>query len=214
MNKEQIKNKLQESINWQAFFSIAREVFQDPGFQSNADNFARATLFEMALEKLSTYPCNVERIDEDGCDLLFHIGMSDKPVRVELKTFRNALFYKKGSKVHNLGPGDTKAIKMKNYRGDTGPATLERYRNEKCFDFLLVIQFEPSVIVLAKDEDIRPRYYDNGSDGVWVNIPKSLYTRLDISVDDTLKRWDGLPMLSECIKETYEKYIMSHADTY
>ena len=98
MNKEHIKNRLQESINWDAFFSLAQDVFQDPGFQSNADNFARATLFEMALEKLSSMPCQVERIDEDGCDLLFHMQGVKEPVRVELKTFRNALFYKKGSK--------------------------------------------------------------------------------------------------------------------
>lgn len=209
MNKEQIKNKLQKSIDWSAFFSLAQDVFQDPGFQSNADNFARATLFEMALEQLSSMPCQVERIDEDGCDLLFHMNGVENPVRVELKTFRNALFYKIGSKVHNLGPGDTKAIKMKNYRGDTGPATLARYKREKCFDFLLVIQFQPAEIILAKDEEVRPLYYDNGSDGVWVNLPKSIYTKLSVSVDDSIQRTG--PMLSERIKETYKDYIMSYA---
>jgi hypothetical protein len=213
MNLEMLKNKLQKSINWQAFFSIARDVFQDPGFQSNADNFARATLFEMALEKLSSWPCNVERIDEDGCDLLFHMNMSEHPLRVELKTKRDGLFYKKGSNDGSLGPGDTTAIEMKKKRGTTGPRTIERWKQEKTYDFLMVIQFEPAAIILAKDGDVRPLYYDAGA-CVKVNIPKSLFTRLDISVDDTLKRWNGLPMLSECIKETYEKYIMSHTDTY
>lgn len=207
MNKEQIKIKLQKSINWSAFFSLAQDVFQDPGFQSNADNFARATLFEMALERLSTMPCQVERIDEDGCDLLFHMeGVSD-PVRVELKTFRNKLFYVNGSKKYNLDPGDTKAIKMKNYRGDTGPATLARYKREKCFDFLLVIQFQPAEIILAEDEEVRSRYYDNGSDGVWVNLPKSIYTKLEIPMIEQVNR--SGPMLSERIKETYREYISS-----
>ena len=210
MNKEQIKIKLQESINWNAFFSLAQDVFQDPGFQSNADNFARATLFEMALEKLSTMPCQVERIDQDGCDLLFHMEGINEPIRVELKTFRNKLFYINGSKKYNLDSGDTKAIKMKNYRGDTGPATLARYKREKCFDFLLVIQFQPAEIILAKDEEVRPLYYDNGSDGVWVNLPKSIYTKLDVSVNDNIQR--SGPMLSERIARTYEDYIMSYVE--
>ena len=73
---------------------------------------------------------------------------------------------------------------------------------------LLVIQFQPAEIILAKDEEVRPLYYDNGSDGVWVNLPKSIYTKLNVSVDDSIQRTG--PMLSERIKETYENYIMSY----
>ena len=208
MNREQVRIKLQESINWDAFFSLAQDVFQDPGFQSNADNFARATLFEMALEKLSSLPCSVKRVDKNGCDL--HLFMEDlaDPIRVELKTKRNKLFYKNGSIDGTSGPGDTHAIDMKKKRGHDNNNSLERHQQEKCHDFLLVVQFDPAVIILVDDEDLRPLYYDGGA-CIQVKIPKDIYTKLDVSLGRTIQR--SGPLLSDRIRETYENYIMGYA---
>ena len=82
---------IEQDVNWNKVFGVVDSLYNDKGFTSNADNFARATMVEKALDKFS----NLERVDQTGYDFLYN---NDK---VELKMGKN-LFYKRK---------DTKATK-------------------------------------------------------------------------------------------------------
>ena len=47
-------------INWNKVFGVVDSLYNDKGFTSNADNFARATMVEKALDKFS----NIQRVDQ------------------------------------------------------------------------------------------------------------------------------------------------------
>ena len=44
-------NELEDSVNWDKVFGVIDSLYNDTGFTSNADNFARATMVEKALDK-------------------------------------------------------------------------------------------------------------------------------------------------------------------
>ena len=61
---------LEQNVNWNKVFGVVDSLYSDKGFTSNADNFARATMVEKAIDKFS----NLERVDKNGYDLsLIHI---------------------------------------------------------------------------------------------------------------------------------------------
>ena len=142
--------ELEDSVNWNKVFGVIDSLYNDTGFTSNADNFARATMVEKALDKFS----NLKRVDQDGYD--FTLG----DLRVELKMGKN-LFYKRKD------PNATKKFKMKNFRGDK--KTVEDYQDEKTFDWLLVIDIVARRVVIVEDEHART-LYEEGGDGVLIAL--------------------------------------------
>ena len=53
---------LEQNVNWNKVFGVVDSLYSDKGFTSNADNFARATMVEKAIDKFS----NLERVDQNG----------------------------------------------------------------------------------------------------------------------------------------------------
>ena len=46
---------LEQNVNWSKVFGVVDSLYSDKGFTSNADNFARATMVEKALDKFSRH---------------------------------------------------------------------------------------------------------------------------------------------------------------
>ena len=57
---------LEQNVNWSKVFGVVDSLYSDKGFTSNADNFARATMVEKAIDKFS----NLDRVDQNGYDFL------------------------------------------------------------------------------------------------------------------------------------------------
>ena len=74
-----IIKELETNVDWNRVFGVVDSLYSDEGFTSNADNFARATMVEKALDKFS----NIDRVDQNGYD--FEWG--DK--KIELKMGKN-----------------------------------------------------------------------------------------------------------------------------
>ena len=106
---------LEQNVNWNKVFGVVDSLYSDKGFTSNADNFARATMVEKALDKFS----NLERVDKNGYDFLF----GDK--KVELKMGKN-LFYKR----KDLNA--TKKFKVKSFLSET--KTVEDFKQISTYD--------------------------------------------------------------------------------
>ena len=56
--------ELETNVDWDRVFGVVDSLYSDEGFTSNADNFARATMVEKALDKFS----NINRFDQNGYD--------------------------------------------------------------------------------------------------------------------------------------------------
>ena len=56
--------ELETNVDWDRVFGVVDSLYSDEGFTSNADNFARATMVEKALDKFS----NIDRVDQNGYD--------------------------------------------------------------------------------------------------------------------------------------------------
>ena len=54
--------QLETKVNWNRVFGVVDSLYSDNGFTSNADNFARATMVEKALDKFSA----INRVDQNG----------------------------------------------------------------------------------------------------------------------------------------------------
>ena len=169
--QEEMAILLRDGVDWDAFYRMAESLISDEGFKSNADNFARAVMYEKALEMYSSHSFEVIHIDEDGCDTIVIVRDAAghpiyRPIRMELKTISECLFYVQ--KCKNGLPGDFKKnkIKMKNFRGDTSDQTVDRYKSQKDFDFLLILQTNSRSGVVAKNsKKLRSNYVPDG-DGV------------------------------------------------
>ena len=146
---------LEQDVNWNKVFGVVDCLYSDEGFTSNADNFARATAVEKALDKFS----NLERVDGVGYDLLF----GDK--KVELKTKKNLLYKRKDPKA-------TTKFKMKNFQGDK--KTVKDYQNEKTFDYLLVIDLTARRVVIVDDNKART-LYEKGGDCIFISLKEGDY---------------------------------------
>ena len=46
--------ELETNVDWDRVFGVVDSLYSDEGFTSNADNFARATMVEKALDKFQT----------------------------------------------------------------------------------------------------------------------------------------------------------------
>ena len=75
--------QLETKVDWNRVFGVVDSLYSDKGFTSNADNFARATMVEKALDKFS----DIDRVDQNGYDFEWE----DK--KIELKMGKN-LFLK------------------------------------------------------------------------------------------------------------------------
>ena len=146
---------IEQDVNWNKVFGVVDSLYSDKGFTSNADNFARATMVEKAIDKFS----NLERVDQNGYDFLFN----DK--KVELKMGKN-LFYKRKD------PKATKKFKVKSFLSET--KTVDDYKEQKTFDYLLVIDITVKRVVVINDKKART-LYEEGGDGVMISLNEGDY---------------------------------------
>ena len=146
---------LENIVEWDKVFGVVNSLYLDKGFTSNADNFARATMVEKALDKFS----NLKRVDKNGYDFLFN----DK--KVELKMGKN-LFYKRKD-IHA-----TKKFKVKSFLSET--KTVEDFKQISTYDYLLVIDLTAKRVVVVDDEHARSLYTE-GADGAMIALNKDDY---------------------------------------
>jgi len=146
---------LEQNVNWSKVFGVVDSLYSDKGFTSNADNFARATMVEKAIDKFS----NLERVDKNGYDFLF----GDK--KVELKMGKN-LFYKRKD------PKATKKFKVKSFLSET--KTVEDFKQISTYDYLLVIDLTARRVVVVNDEHARSLYTE-GADGAMIRLNEGDY---------------------------------------
>ena len=146
---------LEQNVNWDKVFGVVDSLYSDTGFTSNADNFARATMVEKAIDKFS----NLKRVDKNGYDFLF----ADK--KVELKMGKN-LFYKRKD------PKATKKFKVKSFLSET--KTVEDFKQISTYDYLLVIDLTAQRVVVVNDEHARSLYTE-GADGAMIRLNEGDY---------------------------------------
>ena len=146
---------LEQNVNWDKVFGVVDSLYSDTGFTSNADNFARATMVEKAIDKFS----NLKRVDKNGYDFVFE----DK--KVELKMGKN-LFYKRKD------PKATKKFKVKSFLSET--KTVEDFKQISTYDYLLVIDLTAQRVVVVNDEHARSLYTE-GADGAMIRLNEGDY---------------------------------------
>ena len=146
---------LEQNVNWDKVFGVVDSLYSDTGFTSNADNFARATMVEKAIDKFS----NLKRVDKNGYDFVFE----DK--KVELKMGKN-LFYKRKD------PKATKKFKVKSFLSET--KTVEDFKQISTYDYLLVIDLTARRVVVVNDEHARSLYTE-GADGAMIRLNEGDY---------------------------------------
>ena len=174
---------LETSVDWNKVFGVVDSLYSDDGFTSNADNFTRATAVERALDKFS----DLVRVDQPGYDFMYG------EERVELKMGKN-LFQKKT-------PFTTKKFKVKNFQGEK--KTVEDFKNEKTFDYMLVLDLTARRVVVVEDEHARPLYEGYG-DGVMIKLDVGNYYECEIGAVESV-----MPptKLSAAIEKCIEDYL-------
>ena len=146
---------IEQDVNWNKVFGVVDSLYSDKGFTSNADNFARATMVEKAIDKFS----NLERVDQNGYDFLFN----DK--KVELKMGKNLFYKRKDTKA-------TKKFKVKSFLSET--KTVEDFKQISTYDYLLVIDLTARRVVVVNDEHARSLYTE-GADGAMIRLNEGDY---------------------------------------
>ena len=174
---------LEQNVNWNKVFGVVDSLYSDDGFTSNADNFARATMVEKAIDKFS----NLERVDQNGYDFLFE----DK--KVELKMGKN-LFYKRKD------PKATKKFKVKSFLSET--KTVEDFKQVSTFDYLLVIDLTARRVVVVEDEHARTLYTE-GADGAMIALKEGDYYECNLSEINVIKPPVNLSVLYNQADQTY-----------
>lgn len=155
---------LEKGVDWNKVFGVVDSLYSDKGFSSNADNFARATTVEKALSKFS----NLVRVDQTGYDFIYNDG--DKTIKIEMKMGQN-LFYKRKD-VHA-----TKKFKVKSFLSEK--KTVEDFRQDSTFDYMLVIDLTARRVVVIEDETARSLYQE-GADGAMIELKLGDYYQCDI----------------------------------
>ena len=155
---------LEQNVNWNKVFGVVDSLYSDKGFTSNADNFARATMVEKAIDKFSNpSPLDIsegmERVDQNGYDFIFN----DK--KIELKMGKN-LFYKRKD------PKATKKFKVKSFLSET--KTVEDFKQISTYDYLLVIDLTARRVVVVDDNHARSLYTE-GADGAMIALKEGDY---------------------------------------
>tara|TARA_B100001094_G_scaffold327296_1_gene385175 strand:+ start:46179 stop:46730 length:552 start_codon:yes stop_codon:yes gene_type:complete len=177
-------DSLEAKTDWGKIFGVVDSLYNDKGFSSNADNFARATAVEKAIAKFS----DLDRVDQTGYDFLF----GDK--KVELKMGKN-LFYKRKD-VHA-----TKKFKVKSFLSET--KTVEDFKKIKTFDYMMVIDLTARRVVIVEDEKARSLYQD-GADGAMIELKLGDYYECNLGEFDVT---EPPASLSESINNAIEGYL-------
>ena len=155
---------LEQNVNWNKVFGVVDSLYSDKGFTSNADNFARATMEEKAIDKFSNpSPLDIsegmERVDQNGYDFIFN----DK--KIELKMGKNLFYRRKDTKA-------TKKFKVKSFLSET--KTVEDFKQISTYDYLLVIDLTARRVVVVDDNHARSLYTE-GADGAMIALKEGDY---------------------------------------
>ena len=155
---------LEQNVNWNKVFGVVDSLYSDKGFTSNADNFARATMVEKAIDKFSNpSPLDIsegmERVDQNGYDFIFN----DK--KIELKMGKNLFYKRKDTKA-------TKKFKVKSFLSET--KTVEDFKQISTYDYLLVIDLTARRVVVVDDNHARSLYTE-GADGAMIRLSEGDY---------------------------------------
>jgi hypothetical protein len=175
---------LETGADWGKIFGVVDSLYNDKGFSSNADNFARATAVEKAIAKFS----NLIRVDQTGYDFTF----GDE--RIELKMGKNLFFKRKD--VHA-----TKKFKVKSFLSEK--KTVEDFRQNKTFDYMMVIDLTARRVVIVEDEHARSLYQE-GADGAMIELKKGDYYECDLGEFDVV---EPPAQLSQLINQAIESYL-------
>jgi hypothetical protein len=175
---------LETQVNWSKIFGVVDSLYNDPGFSSNADNFARATAVEKALAKYS----GLVRVDQTGYDFVYG---DDK---IEMKMGKN-LFYKRKD-IHA-----TKKFKVKSFLSEK--KTVEDFKQLKTFDYMLVVDLTARRVVVVEDEKARSLYTD-GADGAMIELKLGDYYECDLGEITTI---EPPTSLSKAINKAIESYL-------
>ncbi len=165
-----IIDHLEQDVNWDKVFGVIDSLYSDAGFSSNADNFARATMVEKALDRFS----NFKRVDKTGYD--FTYNDQSNIVKVELKMGKN-LFYKRKD------VNATKKFKVKSFLSEK--KTVEDFRQVKTFDYLLVIDLTARRVVIVEDQKARS-LYEEGADGAMIALKEDDYYECNLPEINTV----------------------------
>lgn len=150
---------LETSVDWNKVFGVVDSLYSDDGFVTNSDNFTRSAGVEEAVAKFS----NLVRVDQKGYDFLYG------EEKIEMKMGKN-LFQKRN-------PYATKQFKVKNFYGEK--KTLEDFKTQKTFDYMMVIDLTARRVVVVEDSIARPLYEEYG-DGVHIRLDIGNYYECDL----------------------------------
>ena len=180
---------LETGVNWNKVFGVVDSLYSDKGFSSNADNFARATTVEKALAKFS----NLIRVDQNGYDFVWDDSTGNF-IKIEMKMGKN-LFYRR--KDINA----TKKFKVKSFLSET--KTVEDFKQDSTYDYLLVIDLTARRVVVLEDEVARSLYQE-GADGAMIELKLGDYYQCDIGEVTTIS---PTLTLSHEINQAIENYL-------
>lgn len=180
---------LETGVNWNKVFGVVDSLYSDKGFSSNADNFARATAVEKGLAKFS----DLVRVDKTGYDFIWE-DETGNFIRIEMKMGKD-LFYKRKD-VHA-----TKKFKVKSFLSEK--KTVEDFKKDSTYDYLLVLDLTARRVVVLEDEVARSLYQE-GADGAMIELNLGDYYQCDIGEVNPI-----LPptSLSQKIDDAIESYL-------
>ena len=180
---------LETGVNWNKVFGVVDSLYSDKGFSSNADNFNRATMVEKALAEFSDFI----RVDKTGFDFIWEEETGNF-IKIEMKMGKNLFFKRKD--VHA-----TKKFKVKSFLSET--KTVEDFKKDSTYDYLLVLDLTARRVVVLEDEVARSLYQE-GADGAMIELNLGDYYQCDIGEVNPI-----LPptSLSQKIDEAIEDYL-------
>ena len=177
MTKKNLIKFLEENVNWNKFWGVSTDLYEDPAFRSRASNITRTTIIEKSLSMFSS----LIHVDQIGYDFVypdsdekflinFNGNINGEPIELKMG---KSIFYSPTGK----NAGKTKAIKMKNYQGNK--KTLEDFKKQSTFSKLIVVDIKQKIVIVVEDELVRSKYYDDG-DGVMVRLEPGDYYQCEI----------------------------------
>jgi hypothetical protein len=180
-----IVDHLEKEVDWSRFFGIVDSLYADKGFSTNADNFTRVIALEKALDACSGF----NRVDRKGYDFLYG------DIKIELKVSRQ-LFFKRN-------PNTTKDFKVKSFLSSI--RTVEDFKEETTFDWLMVIDLSARRVVLVPDDEAR-KLYRPGADGAIMSLKLGDYYECEIGEVNPNK---SKMTLSSEINDAIDRFIAS-----
>lgn len=185
---QHIIDHLETGVNWDKVFGVVDSLYSDKGFSSNADNFARATTVEKALAKFS----GLVRVDKTGYDFIYDDG--EKIIKIEMKMGQNLFFKRKDIYA-------TKKFKVKSFLSEK--KTVEDFKQDSTYDYLLVIDLTARRVVIVEDEQARSLYQE-GADGAMIELKLGDYYQCDIGEVNAIS---PTCLLSDVINEATDRYL-------